>query len=335
MNPRVSILVPVCNVEKFLDKCLKSLVEQSLKNIEIICINDGSTDSSLEIIEYYAQQDNRIKVINKANSDYGDSMNQGLTLAKGEYIGIIESDDFIDSDMFKELYRYAQDYQADIVKSSFNFYWENPEKIIYNNSFNISKVSVNFETNKNKLIRSIPAIWAAIYKKEWLFNENIKFLDTPGASYQDTSFHFKTSCLAKSIVLLPDAYLYYRQDNPTSSVKLAGLNKVLLLHKELDEIRKFITQRELNKIDGMLNYYYCMKLEKFMWNYGRMKKEDRGKYFKVLCEDIEKLQNEWNKYLNANAGLIKYCEYLCIKYDSKPILDLLFALRNIKRKLIN
>lgn len=335
MNLAVSILVPICNVEKFLDKCLKSIVEQSLKNIEIICINDGSTDNSLKIIEFYAQKDNRIKIINKANSGYGDSMNKGLAFAKGDYIGIVESDDFVDSNMFEVLYQYAQEYKADVVKSSFNFYWENPEKIVYNNSFDIDKVSINFEINKNKLIKSIPSIWAAIYKREWLINENIKFLDTPGASYQDTSFHFKTSCLAKNIVLLPEAYLYYRQDNPNSSVKLAGFDKVFALHRELDEIRIFIDKLNINNMEEILSYYYKMKLDKFMWNYGRISEEDKNKYFNVLSKDIEKLQNEWNKYLNTNAGLVKYCEYLCIKYDSKPILDFLFVLRNVKRKLMN
>ena len=317
MNISVSILVPVCNVEKFLDKCLKSIVKQSLKNIEIICINDGSKDNSLKIIEFYAQKDNRIKIINKDNSGYGDSMNKGLAFAKGDYIGIVESDDFVDSNMFEVLYQYAQEYKADVVKSSFNFYWENPEKIVYNNSFDIDKVSINFEINKNKLIKSIPSIWAAIYKREWLINENIKFLDTPGASYQDTSFHFKTSCLAKNIVLLPEAYLYYRQDNPNSSVKLAGFDKVFALHRELDEIRIFIDKLNINNMEEILSYYYKMKLDKFMWNYGRISEEDK------------------NKYLNTNAGLVKYCEYLCIKYDSKPILDFLFVLRNVKRKLMN
>lgn len=335
MNISVSILVPICNVEKFLGKCLKSIVEQSLKNIEVICINDGSTDNSLKIIEFYAQKDNRIKIINKANSGYGDSMNKGLALAKGDYIGIVESDDFVDSNMFEVLYQYAQEYQADVVKSSFNFYWENPEKIVYNNSFYIDKASINLEVNKNKLIKSIPSIWAAIYKREWLINENIKFLDTPGASYQDTSFHFKTSCLAKNIVLLPEAYLYYRQDNPNSSVKLAGFDKVFALHRELDEIRSFIEKLRINNMEEILSYYYKMKLNKFMWNYGRIREEDKSEYFNVLKKDIEKLQNEWNKYLNTDAGLVKYCEYLCIKYDSKPMLDFIFQLRKAKRKLMN
>ena len=94
--PKVSILIPIFNVEKYLRQCLDSAVNQTLKDIEIICINDGSTDSSLEILKEYAKVYNSIKIINKQNTGYGHSMNCGLKLAKGEYIGIIESDDFAD-----------------------------------------------------------------------------------------------------------------------------------------------------------------------------------------------------------------------------------------------
>ena len=100
INPNISILVPICNVEKFLDRCLQSLVNQTIDNIEIICINDGSTDISLNIIKRFADKDKRIIVLDKVNTGYGDSMNRGLEIAKGEYIGIVESDDYTEPEMF-------------------------------------------------------------------------------------------------------------------------------------------------------------------------------------------------------------------------------------------
>jgi glycosyltransferase involved in cell wall biosynthesis len=106
---KVSILVPICNVEKFLGKCLCSIVNQTLTDIEIICINDGSKDQSLEIIKKFVKDDQRIVVIDKPNSGYGDSMNKGMGIAKGEYIGIVESDDFINANMFDELYSLAKE----------------------------------------------------------------------------------------------------------------------------------------------------------------------------------------------------------------------------------
>ena len=122
-HPLVSILVPICNVEKYLDECLSSLQNQTLKDIEIICINDGSTDSSLGITNKYASQDPRFVVINKTNSGYGDSMNRGLEIAKGKYISILESDDFLDADALEFMVQQAEDNELDFFKCTFWVYW--------------------------------------------------------------------------------------------------------------------------------------------------------------------------------------------------------------------
>ena len=98
-QPKVSILVPCYNVEKYLPVCLDSICRQTLKDIEIICINDGSKDSTLDIIKRYAKQDNRFVVIDKENEGYGKSMNRGLDVASGEYVGIVESDDWVELDI--------------------------------------------------------------------------------------------------------------------------------------------------------------------------------------------------------------------------------------------
>ena len=120
---KVSVLVPVYNVEEFLPECLDSLVGQTLKDIEIICINDGSRDGSLDIIKEYAKKDSRIVVIDKKNSGYGDSMNKGLAKASGEYVGIVESDDFIDRDAFEIMYELAKKYDVEIVKGNYYEYY--------------------------------------------------------------------------------------------------------------------------------------------------------------------------------------------------------------------
>lgn len=156
MDIAVSILVPIYNVEKYLEKCLDSLISQTLRNIEIICINDGSTDNSFSIIKNYAARDNRIIIINKKNTGYGDSMNQGLSKAKGEYIGIVESDDFVDKKMYEDLYNIALKYCADIVKSSFYEYWETPEKKVYSNLFKSNFINSNTEENRKNILKSPP-----------------------------------------------------------------------------------------------------------------------------------------------------------------------------------
>lgn len=323
---KVSILVPICNVEKYLAQCLHSLVYQTLSDIEIICINDGSKDNSLTIINEFASKDERIVIIDKPNSGYGDSMNKGLEIAKGEYIGIVESDDFVESNMFEELYRLAKENDADVVKSNFNFYWSNPEKIVKRNNISDEYNSKDNENNREKLFWGMPAIWSAIYKKSFLNEKNIKFLPTPGASYQDTSFNFKVACVAKRIVLTPVAYLYYRQDNSNSSVKNASIEKVYCLHKEWDEAQRYLDEK---KIDKYMNYYQTLKFNGYMWNYSRISTEDQKLYF-------EELKKEFANNIIDNSVLInripKYCRYgglFAIKNNMKCILDAMLWLRKI------
>lgn len=126
--PKVSLLVPICNVERYLRECLDSAVAQTLKDIEIICINDGSTDSSPDIIREYVERDPRVKMIDKANSGYGDSMNRGLEMARGEYVGILESDDFMFEDSLQKLVAKADAEHADVVKGDFYLYWSTPSE---------------------------------------------------------------------------------------------------------------------------------------------------------------------------------------------------------------
>lgn len=127
-TPKVSLLVPICNVERYLRECLDSAVAQTLKDIEIICINDGSTDSSPDIIREYMERDSRVKMIDKANSGYGDSMNRGLEMARGEYVGILESDDFMFEGSLQKLVAKADAEHADVVKGDFYLYWSTPSE---------------------------------------------------------------------------------------------------------------------------------------------------------------------------------------------------------------
>jgi glycosyltransferase involved in cell wall biosynthesis len=183
--PRISIIIPIYNVNKYLRECLDSIINQTLKTIEIICVNDGSTDNSLEILMQY-KYDKRIIIINKTNSGYGDSMNQGIEFVSGQYIGIVESDDFADIHMFEGLYKYTKNNSIDMVRSNYYFYWR--EKKIRGHRFRVINKLYNKIFNpilNPKIFYILPSIWAGIYKKELIIKNNIKFLSTPGASFQD------------------------------------------------------------------------------------------------------------------------------------------------------
>ena len=115
--PKVSIIIPTYNVEAYLKECMDSVTRQTLKDIEIICINDGSTDGSLEILKEYADKDPRIVLVDKENEGYGVGMNIGLDKASGEYIGIVEPDDFVPLNMYEDLYNTAKENDLDFVKA--------------------------------------------------------------------------------------------------------------------------------------------------------------------------------------------------------------------------
>ena len=122
MDIKVSVIVPCYNVEKYVRECIQSICNQTLKEIEIICINDGSKDNTLSIINEFKKKDKRIKVINKENTGYGHSVNLGIDIACGKYIGIVESDDFIEPNMYSEMYEISEFYNLEVCRCCYYEY---------------------------------------------------------------------------------------------------------------------------------------------------------------------------------------------------------------------
>ena len=268
-KPVLSVLVPCYNVEKYLPQCLDSIINQTLQDLEIIVINDGSKDSTLHIIKSYAERDKRIKVIDKENEGYGKSMNRGLDAATGKYIGIVESDDWIDTDMFENLVKIADDNKADVVKSNFYKYTTvNGVKNIKNNSIPYWDANrIIFPRSESSIFFSAPAIWSAIYNREFLIKNQIRFLESPGASFQDTGFNFKVLACAERVWLTTDAWLHYRCDNENSSVKSSG--KIFCVCDEYDEIEHFLIDG--GKMDDTLRSLIIRrKYDTYKWNANRL-----------------------------------------------------------------
>lgn len=296
---KLSVLVPIYNVEQYLPDCLDSLCAQTLKNIEIICINDGSTDASGAILDEYAKNNANIKVINKKNSGYGDSMNRGLEVATGEYIGIVESDDYIDANGFEKLYELAKKTDADIVKA--NYYYHSDDKdeiheVVKNQKLN---KAITISDDYSILIEE-PGIWSAIYRRDFLNDNKIRFRTTPGASYQDTGFFFKTACAAKKIVYTKNAYLHYRTDNANSSVK--SLEKVNYVVEEYADIEKYLEKCDIT--DEVKYTIQAAKFGAFHWNLQRLPKD-------LAQEFIVTIKNDFTKA--DKAGLLQK-KYFPTKY---------------------
>lgn len=309
MKPKISVLIPIYNTAKYLRECLDSLINQTIKDIEFICLNDGSTDESSSILEEYCAKDKRIKVINKKNSGYGHTMNIGLSTAQGEYIGIVESDDFVKNTMYENLYKIAQKFNADIVKS--DFYHYSTQKNMARKAGIIAKFSANKIVNIQKMpniVKIQPSIWSAVYKKEFLNNNNINFLQTEGASYQDTSFSFKALCKGKRTILTTEAYLYYRIDNENSSVN--SIDKIFSICREFDEIDNFLNSN--SEIKEIVNAQKLIKqYSAYMWNLKRINEKFRSDF-------ITSFSNTFKKYLKNNEIDKQFYK----KYSKKTINDI-------------
>ena len=292
-NVKVSIVVPIYNAELYLKQCLDSIINQTLKEIEIICVNDGSTDKSAKIVEEYAKKDNRIRVIRKTNTGYGNSMNIGFDAAVGEYVGLIESDDFVDKEMFATLYNVAKSNDLDAVKSSFFFYYSTPKE--KNEKYEIvSKVlarktfcPTTFFKAKMEMVEFFnikPSIWSAIYKRNFLISNNIRFNETPGASFQDSSFNFKVWTLAERVQLLKEGYVHYRQDNEASSVN--SPSKVFCVCDEYEEMEKFL-KKHPEKYPVMEYIKNRIKFDSYMWNYERLSKRYKYIFIERMSEEFK------------------------------------------------
>lgn len=217
-NFKISIIMPSLNVREYIEECMDSVINQTLKEIEIICVDAGSDDGTLEILEKYANQDNRIKLFHSDKRSYGYQVNLGINNSNGEYIGIVETDDYIDEKMYETLYSLTKN-KCDIAKADFYFFHDidPPEFIVdhYHDDLPIDKEFTAYEYPE--IIVGHPSIWAAIYKRSFLEENNINFMEVPGGGWVDNPFFHETTLLAKSIVYSNKPLYYYRELNPNSS----------------------------------------------------------------------------------------------------------------------
>ena len=225
-QPKISVIVPIYKVEKYLVQCIDSILNQTLEDIEVILVDDGDRDACRFIIDHYEQNDKRVKAIHEKNGGYGASVNKGMEIAVGEYISIIESDDFIEPTMYEEMYKKAQKFDADIVKTPYyEYYSENlpsPHIIICPWIQNFNAVP------QDKLISVLdypcfmgthPSIWSAIYKRSYLDSHDIRFETAKGAGYVDQTIKIHLYLNTDRILWLNQPFYYYRSDNSDASDK--------------------------------------------------------------------------------------------------------------------
>ena len=210
MKINISIIIPVYNTGPYLKKCIDSVLNQTLENIEIIIINDASTDNSLSIIKEYEKKDSRIKVVSLSENTMGGAgipSNIGILQAKGEYIGFVDSDDWLELEMFEILYKDAIIHDSDYTFCDFMLFNEKTRKITPpNDKCHWDNLSA---TDKSSLLKISPVPWRKLYKRSFLMDNNLRFPEGD-FFYEDTPFHFMVTLKAKRISFV-DISLYYHR----------------------------------------------------------------------------------------------------------------------------
>ena len=228
-QPQVSIIVPVYNVENYIERCLNSLVNQTFKDIEIITINDGSTDKSLELLNKYAKEDIRISVIDLGDEGVSYCRNLGIEKANGKYIMFVDSDDWIDSSMVEVMYKKAEENKLDLVMCSYIREFKDhskekifnlPQEIIYKDNEVKNELlrklvgPIKEELSNPEMLDALGTVWGKLYRADILKENKIKFVDLKEiGSAEDTLFNIFTFNYLKKLMFLNKPMYHYWRDN--------------------------------------------------------------------------------------------------------------------------
>lgn len=293
--PKVSIIVPVYNVEMYLEQCMDSLCRQTLRDLEFVCVNDGSKDHSLEILQSYAAKDSRVVIIDKENGGYGMAMNVGLDRATGEYIGILEPDDYVTLTMYEDLYETAAEHDLDFVKADF-YRFITDEKTgdmeWYYNRLDRSRTWYNQVVDPSRtpeVSKFIMNTWSGIYRRAFLEEHHIRHHETPGAAFQDNGFFWQTFMYAKRAMFLDKPYYLNRRDNPNSSVN--SREKVYCMNEEYVYIRELFMRPENQELWQRFKSYYNLKrYQNYIFTLRRISQDYKMEYVEHISREFQESQ---------------------------------------------
>ena len=303
---KVSIIIPVFNVETFLRQCLESVIHQTLTELEIICINDGSTDQSLHILEEYAAKDNRIIILDKENGGQGLARNLAMQRATGEYVGFVDGDDWINPNMFFSLYTSAKQYDADVTICEFQ---------LFNTAKGLIPQTEWFKLPIHKKFDHIAFRWADIsevgfhlnsgpvnklFKNDFIRQHTFTF--ATDLYYEDIPFVFPSLIRADKISLVRAPFYFYRYSRPGSTTADKGKRQF-----EIFEILQ-ILQTNIEHFPGhekIRMLFYAYKFNQLFFHCREIDTTYKVEFWENLKTEFNKLDSESRKCLRMHAFLIK------------------------------
>lgn len=323
MKIKVSVIVPVYNVEKFIDKCLNSLVKQSLKEIEIIVVNDGTKDNSQKIIDKYVKKyPDKIKSYIKENGGQGSARNYGLKKATGEYIGYVDSDDFVEKDMYKKLYNKAKENNYDIVVcGNYNVSEDYQNK-------NIDAFINNYNTDLENIFFGKMAVWNKIYKRDILIKNKLEFKEK--VWYEDLAFTLKAIMNSNTFAFI-DEPLYDYLIREGSTMNNSNVKRNLEILEAFNDILSYIQHNKkeeyFSKIEFLaIDHIYISAIVRVLKAEAddKVKRETINKLLDYMNKKFPNYKN--NKYINTLSKNRKII-YKLINIKMYGLINLIFKVK--------
>jgi len=225
---KITVIMPSYNVASYIRECIQSVVNQTLKDIEILCVDAGSTDGTLDILKEYEKRDKRIRLIKSDKKSYGYQVNLGIKQARGKYIAIVETDDYIIPQMYEVLLPVAEKNNVDVIKANWDNFYEIENKRYFESQYmtkeNVYNRIININENSNLFLCDI-MVWRGLYNKQFLIQNNIFFNESQGAAYQDYGFSLLVLMYAKRLYYIEESlyrYRYGRQDASSWNKNVLG-----------------------------------------------------------------------------------------------------------------
>lgn len=293
-NIKISILIYVLNGNPYIEKCVRSAMEQTLHEIEILIVDGGSTDGTLEIVELLAVEDSRIRIFHSLPG-VGLQFNTGLREAEGKYIVICESDDYILPGMCKYQYEIAEKFELDILRADAKHFFEmeGGKELFFSVKLSKQKEFYNKVINTSQDMRilklGINSFWSGLYRRNFLLEHEIFMNETQGASYQDTTFSFLSLRKARRVMLSKEAFYCYRLDNPDSSVN--NPQKITVLIEEYQLLKERLLEQGL--YEGCKEIYLSWKINGYLGFYDSLSYELRKEFIVLMYKNLyEELTTE-------------------------------------------
>ncbi len=295
---KLSIIVPVYNTEKYLSRCLDSLVHQTMKDIEIICVNDGSKDNSIDILKDYASKYKNIVIIDKPNEGVWKARIDGIQIAKGDYIGFLDSDDYVHLDFAEKLYTTITKKGADICVCGFERIDMDTNNVYSKEMCKPNHYQINIDKDPGALLEINGAMWNKVYRKD-LFNDLYTMKQIPKIS-EDMMFQQLVFIHAKTICFIDESLIYYMV-HADSTMSSANRTQLTPTHKAMKEVRDYyekVKPERLDYIDANALLHLGISL---IYHF------DQEKDFRAIV-------NKNTKLLNQNFPRWRHTKYTTLRY---------------------